>query len=291
MSLSHLFSPYLVYLLTIVALYIIFGLSFNLLAGFTGMSNLGQPAFFLVGAYTTVLLQMKLGVPPIFALLGGALAGFLIGALFSLVTRKARGDAVAVLGMWFMFISVIIALNWISVTRGALGIPGIPQPHGWETPDRFLLLMAAMAGILYLLVHRITSSPFGRVLGAIRDDELVAQTLGKNAFKARVLAFALSGAIAGLGGGMFAYFFRFIDPGSFFVSMLVALLTIVYVGGLASLPGTVVGALIVGVLPEILRLLPFNPEIVGGLRQIIFSVLVLLVILFRPRGVLGKVEL
>lgn len=282
---------YLTYLLTLIGLFAILGLSYNLLAGFSGLSNLGQPGFFLIGAYATVLLQLKLGLPAPLALCGGALGGAMAGLFLSLLTRKSKGDAVAVMGMWFMFIMVILALNWIGLTRGALGIPGIARPALFATPERFLLLVLIMGLLIYGLVWRVTHGPFGRVLGAVRDDELAAETLGKNTFKARSLVFALSGAIGGLGGGLFAYFFRFIDPGSFFVTQLVTILAIVYVGGLASLSGTLAGTALAILIPELLRFLPFNPEVLGGLRQVLFSVIVLIVILLRPRGILGRVEL
>ena len=218
---------YLTYLLSLVGLLAILGISFNLLAGFTGMSNLGQPGLFLVGAYATVLLQMKLGVPIPLALVAGAAAGSVAAVLLSLLIRRARGDVVAVMGMWFMFIMVVVALNWIALTRGALGIPGIVRPELFETSGRFLFLIMLSVAITYGLVYRIVCSPFGRVLGAVRDDELAAETLGKNVFKARVIAFAISGALAGLGGGLFAYFYRFIDPVSFYISTLIMILTIV----------------------------------------------------------------
>lgn len=282
---------YVVHLLTLVALFFILGASYNLLAGFTGMSNLGQPGIFLLGAYTTAILQRQFGFSPVLALPAAALVGLLFAALFSLMTRRARGDVVGVMGLWSMFMLVVVALNWAGLTRGALGIPGIARPQMWASPDRFMILMLVFALALYGGLRRITGSPFGRVLGAVRDDELQAQTLGKNVFKARAIAFMISGAVGGVGGGLFAYFFRFIDPSSFYILMLVAILAIVYVGGLASWAGTLTGAALIILLPEALRFLPFNPEIVGAMRQIVFAVAVLAVILWRPRGVLGRVEL
>lgn len=282
--------PYLTYLLTLVALFALLGFSFNLLKGFTGLLNLAHPGMILLGAYTTVLLQ-RAGVPLPLAWAAGAAAGLLLGALLSVLTRRSRGDVLGVMALWCLFVLEIVALNWIALTRGALGIPGIARPAGFETGPMFLLLTLIIVGIVYVFLHRVVSSPFGRVLGAVRDDELAAQTLGKNVFKARVVAFLVGGALAGLGGGLFAMFFRYIDPPSFYIIQLVTIIAIVFVGGPASLPGTIVGALVVVILPELLRFLPFNPEVVGALRQIVFSALVLAVIVLHPRGVLGKVEL
>ncbi|MBI2552485.1 branched-chain amino acid ABC transporter permease [Candidatus Uhrbacteria bacterium] len=284
-------SGYIIYLVNLVALFAILGLSYNLLVGFTGLGNLGHPAFFLVGAYTTALLTVKAGWPLPVAWALGTLAGMITGALLSLVTRKARGDVVSVLTLFFLITVITVTLNWTTVTRGALGIPGIPRPTAFQTPEQFLLLTVFAFILVYGIVWKITRSPFGRVLGAVRDDELAAATLGKNVFKARVVAFLIAGALAGFGGGLFGMFFRFVDPGSFYFPMLISVLTIVYIGGLASLPGTILGAVVVILLPEILRFLPLNPEVVGALRQIIFSALVLIVIIWRPKGMLGKVEL
>lgn len=282
---------YLIHLLTLISLFAILGFSYNLLAGFTGMSNLGQPGFFLVGAYTVALLQLKLGAGVITALPAGIAAGGVLGLLFSFLTKKVKGDTVAVMGLWLMLVLVIVALNWTDFTRGALGIPGIKRPNSWATPAQFLIFSAGLTLITYGVLSRIVRSPFGRVLGAVRDDELAAATLGKNIFKARMIAFTVSGAVAGLGGGLFAYTFQFVDPGSFHIAMLVSLLAIVYVGGLASMPGVLAGTLLIIILPEIFRFLPFNPEVIGALRQIVFSALVLLVVLWKPKGILGKVEL
>ncbi|MBI4135563.1 branched-chain amino acid ABC transporter permease [Candidatus Uhrbacteria bacterium] len=284
-------AAYLTYLATLISLFVILGLSFNLLAGFTGLTNLGQTGFFLVGAYTVALLQLNFGLPYTLAMPAALLAGALIAIFFSLLTKRTRGDTVAVMGLWFMIVLVIVALNWSGLTHGALGIPGIRRPLGFASPQMFLIFSALITLVVYGILYRILRSPYGRVLGSVRDDELAAQTLGKNIFKARVIAFAISGGVSGIGGGLFAYTFQFIDPGSFHISMLVAVLALVYVGGLASLPGVIVGTLLIIILPEFLRFLPFNPEVLGALRQIVFSTLVLLVILWKPRGILGKVEL
>lgn len=283
--------PYLIYLATLVALFAILGLSYNLLAGFTGLGNLGHPALFLVGAYATALLTRNADLNPYLAWLMGAVAAMTVGGLLSLITRKARGDVVSVLTLFFLFVTVIIALNWTALTRGALGVPGIARPHPFASQGGFFILSLIALALVYAFLRRLVASPFGRVLGAVRDDELAAATLGKNVFRARLIAFLVSGAIAGLGGGLYAFTFRFIDPGSFYFLMLTALLAIVYVGGLASLPGTMLGAALVVLIPELLRFLPFDPEAVGALRQLVFSALVLLVIVWRPKGILGKVEI
>lgn len=282
---------YLIYLATLIALFAIMGLSFNLLRGFTGLLNLGHTGFILVGAYTTALLSRTLDVPVVLAWAAGAIAGAVCGIILSILTRRGKGDViVGVMTLWFMIVMMVIALSWSDLTRGALGIPGIARLPGFESPQRFLLLVLITLGIVYAFMHRLTTSPFGRVLGAVRDDELGAKTLGKNALKARMISFAIGGAIAGLSGGLFAMFFRFIDPGSFYLTQLVTIVAITYVGGLASLPGTLLGAVIVVLIPELLRFLPFNPEIVGAMRQIVFSCLVLAVLLWFPKGVMGKIE-
>ena len=284
-------SEYLIYLATLISLFAVMGLSFNLLRGFTGLLNLGHTGIILVGAYTTVLLTRTLGIPLGLAWAASAVTGAAVGLLLSLLTRKGKGDVVVgVMTLWFMILMVSVALNWIGVTRGALGLAAIPRLTGFESPARFLLLSLGVFAVVYGFLHRLTTSPFGRVLGAIRDDELGAMTLGKNAFKARAVSFVIGGAIAGLSGGLFAMLFRFIDPSSFYLTQLVTIVAIAYGGGLASLPGTVIGTLLIVLIPELLRFLPFSAEVIGAMRQIVFSTLVLIVLLWFPKGVMGKIE-
>ena len=284
-------APYLTYILTSVALFAIMAASFNLLLGYTGLINLGHSGLFLIGAYTTVLLHIKLGVPLWIGTLSAMIASAAAGGFLSILTRRSKGDAVGVMTLWFLIALMTIALNWNALTRGALGIAGIARPALFTSPEIFFLLTAALCAIVYAFLWKVMRSPFGRVLGAVRDDELACATLGKNVFKIRVIAFMLAGALAGLGGTLFAFLYRFIDPPSFYITQLTTILTIVCVGGLATLTGTFLGAALIIILPEALRFLPLNPEILGAIRQILFSALILIVVLARPKGILGKVKL
>lgn len=287
-----MFTAYLTHLLILLTVFAIAGLALNLTIGWAGIINLGHLGFISIGAYSSAIVTTKYGLPMVAGvLLGMVLAGG-AAALLSILTKSMHGDALAVVLLGFNFTILTITLNWRSLTRGPLGIPGIPRPELFQENIAFLLLIAIIALLVFLLVKRIVKSPFGLVLGAVRDDELHAKILGKRTFRTKVIILIISGALAGLAGALQAHAIRFIDPNSFFLHQLVFLLSIVLVGGLASLRGTFVGAMVMVFLPEIVDTLFNLPSAtVGALRGIIFSVLLLLVVIYRPKGIFGKVEL
>lgn len=283
---------YLIHLLILLAVFAIAALALNLTIGWAGIINLGHLGFLAIGAYASAIVTTKYGA----SMFVGVLLGMILAAgaalLLSYLTKTVSGDALAVILLGFNFTILTITLNWTSLTRGSLGIPGIPRPELFRQDAAFFLLTGIIAVLVFLMVRKMIHSPFGRVLGALRDDELHARVLGKRTFRTKVIIFVISGAIAGLAGALQAHTIRFIDPNSFFLHQLVFLLSIVLVGGLASLPGTIIGAVIMTFLPELVDALFNIPSAtVGALRGIIFSTLLLLVVIFRPKGVFGTVEL
>ncbi|OIO25831.1 branched-chain amino acid ABC transporter permease [Candidatus Micrarchaeota archaeon CG1_02_55_22] len=285
---------YLAHLLVLVCIYIVLAVSLQLSIGFTGLFNLGHIGFYAVGAYASALLALS-GQPFWLCFLAAGVFAGLTGWLLSLPTGKLKGDYLALATLGFSFLVYAVALNWNDLTRGALGLPGIPKPElfGFAFSDTysFLALAAVVAIASYLIVQRIASSPFGRVLGSVRDDELAARTLGKNAARTKSIALASSAFLAGLAGSLYAYYITFIDPFSFTLLELVPVLAIVVIGGLASLEGTILAAFLVVLLPEPLRFIGFPSSVIGPARQIIFALLLLAVLLYRPKGIGGKVEL
>ncbi|MCX6803193.1 MAG: branched-chain amino acid ABC transporter permease [Candidatus Diapherotrites archaeon] len=285
---------YIIHLLILIGIYIILSISLQLSIGFTGSFNLGHIAFFCIGAYVSALLTLN-GYP---FLLGLALAG-IISAIFGVVlaipTNKLKGDYLALATLGFSFVVYAIALNWMELTRGPLGLPGIPKPDilgiVFSDNSMFLILTLVIAVISYLAIKRITISPFGRVLGAMRDDELAARTLGKSAFKAKTISLATAAFFAGIAGSLYAHYITFIDPSSFAFMQLIPLLAIVIIGGLASLEGTIIAAIIIILLPEPLRFIGFPSSVVGPARQIIYALLLLAILLLRPKGIMGKIKL
>lgn len=287
-------SAYFIHLLILVGIYLILAISLQLAVGFSGLLNLGHIAFYAVGAYTSALLALN-GLPFWLCLLAAGVLAMLFGFLLSLPTNKLKGDYLALATLGFSFVIYAVALNWTGLTRGPLGLPGIPRPtlagFVFSNNVSFLILTFVVAGISYLIIKRIINSPFGRVLESVRDDELATKVLGKNTFKTKTIALGTSAFFAGIAGSLYAHYITFIDPSSFTLLQLIPVLCIVIIGGLASLKGTAIAAVILVLLPEPLRFIGFPSSVVGPARQIIYALLLLLILIYRPRGFSGKVEL
>lgn len=282
---------YLIFLLTIFFIFAIAVFSFNLVAGFAGMFSLAQAGFVGVGAYTSALLILRLNWPFPFALLAAMFLSGVLAALFASIINKIRGDTFAVLTLWFAFVLTLVATNWVELTRGALGIPGVPRPEGFGSGPAFLFLSGLLAVVTFFALRFLTASRFGRVVEVCRDDEVAAATLGKNVWKTRVIVFAIGGAVAGLSGVLLGSFVGFVGPNSFTLPLLTQLIAYLIVGGLASLPGSVWGVALILIVREAARFLPFDSATVGALREIVLGLVLILVIMFRPRGLFGRTEI
>ncbi len=287
-------SAYFIHLLILVGIYLILAISLQLAVGFTGLLNLGHIAFYCVGAYTSALLALQ-GFPFWFCFLSAGIVATLFGFLLSIPTNKLKGDYLALATLGFSFVIYAVALNWTSLTRGPLGLAGIPKPSlfgfTFSNNSSFLILTFAVALISYFLIKRIVASPFGKVLEATRDGELATKVLGKNTFKIKSYALGISAFFAGIAGSLYAHYISFIDPSSFTLLQLIPVLAIVIIGGLASLKGTVIAAVILVLLPEPLRFIGFPSSIVGPARQIIYALIMLAILIYKPRGFFGKIKL
>ncbi len=283
---------YFWHILTMISLYAMLAMSLNLVTGYTGLLSLCHAAFYGIGAYTTTLLMMNAGwgfFPALLAAVGLTAALSLIIAVPSL---RLRGDYFVLATLGFQIIVFTILYNWIDLTRGPYGIPGIPIPKvfGVEMNSVFLyfLFSGAMAGACGLLLGALTNSPFGRVLKAVREDEMAAAALGKNVPRLKVTAFAIGAAFAAVPGGLFAGYMRYIDPTSFTLMESVFILSTVVIGGAGNMIGPIIGAGFMVVLPEALRFLQIPDAIAANLRQIIYGLLLIALMRFRPQGIQGE---
>ena len=287
-------SAYFIHLLILVGIYLILAISLQISIGFTGMLNLGLIAFFAIGAYTSALLVLN-GFPFWLALLSAGIVAMVFGYALSLPIKKLKGDYLALATMGFSFVVYAVLLNWTELTRGPLGIPGIPKPSflgiNFSSNFSFLILILIITLVCYFLINRITNSPFGKVLESIRDDELASKTLGKNTSKAKSISLMVSAFFAGIAGSLYAHYITFIDPSSFTLMQLIPVLCIVIIGGLASMKGTLIATFIIVLLPEPLRFIGFPSSVVGPMRQIIYALFLLLILLYKPKGIYGKVEM
>lgn len=287
-------NPFLLNVLILIIIYAILATSLNLALGYAGLLNLGHIALFGIGAYTSALLT-KAGISfPLAFIASGITAGF-AGFVLFFTTRKLRGDYLALATLGFSFVTISLLLNLQSLTRGPLGIPGIARPSFgtfvFTSNEAYLLLVVLAAivsiGSIALIVH----SPFGRVLQAIRDDEIGVRVLGKNTTAIKGKTMALSAFFAGISGSLFAHYISFIEPYSFSLTEIILVLTIVIVGGLATLRGTIAATVIIVAIPELLRFVAIPSSVLGASRQILYALILLLILLYKPRGLWGRIDL
>jgi len=282
---------YFIHLFILIGIYIILSISLQLAIGFSGLLNLGHIAFFGIGAYTSALLTLN-GWPFWIAFPLAGVVAMIFGFLLAVPTHKLKGDYLALATMGFSFVVYAVLLNWTELTRGPLGLPGIPKPNilGFTINSNlsFLIFVVIVGIISYLTILRITKSRFGKVLEGIRDDELASRTLGKNTFKMKATALGVSAFFAGIAGSLYAHYITFIDPSSFTIMQLIPVLLIVIVGGLASLEGTVIATVVLILLPEMLRFVGFPSSIVGPARQILYAAILLIILIYKHKGFYGK---
>jgi branched-chain amino acid transport system permease protein len=281
-------SPYVLHVAVLAGIYVVLALSLNLVTGFCGQFSLGHAGFYGIGAYTAALLAVGWGSPflvnlPAAAALAGA-AGFLIG----LPTLRLGGIYLAMATLGFGEIIHLILLNWLGLTRGPLGIPAIPGPAvlgvDLATPARQYYVALALAVLATLVVSRLVNSGFGEAIQAIRDDEVAAEALGVPTTRLKVITFSVSAALAGVAGAFFAHYATFVSPGSFTLVESILVLSLLVFGGMGSVEGSIAGAVILTVAPEVFRFL-------AEYRMVIYGTVLLGLILFRPQGLLGGISL
>lgn len=279
------------HVLVVVCLYTMMAASLDLLTGHAGLLSLAHAGFFGLGAYTSALLSVHAGVAFLTGLVCSVAVVVFASLAVSLPSLRLHEDLFAISTFGFQLIVFSLFQNWVEVTRGPLGIAGIQPPSlfGWvaDSPMKFLLLAAGMAAIAYAVVLRLAGSPFGRVLRAIREDEVFAQALGKNTVAFKVKAFAVSAALAAAAGSLYAHFAGYIDPTSFTVMESVLVISMVIVGGAGSRWGPLIGAAVLVTLPEALRFVGLPTAVAANLRQLLYGALLVAMMLARPAGLVG----
>jgi len=283
---------YLLHILVITGIYIILTLSLNLIVGYTGLAALGHAAFSCVGAYASSLLALKYGLSPWIGLMIGAVVAALLGIVIGFPSLRLKGDYLALATFGLGVIVYSIAKNWVSLTRGPMGLPGIPQYpfFGLRLSETWhhLIIVTAFVILTYIVVHRIVNSPFGRILRSVRDDEIASMAVGKDVDRHKIKVFVIGALFAGVAGSLYAQYITFIDPSSFTVMESITILLMVVFGGMASLSGSFIGAAILVIFPEMLRFLGMPSSVAAPLRQMIYGLLLIILMIRRPQGLLGK---
>lgn len=288
--------PYIGTVLIMVGIYALFALGLNVQWGFAGLINIGHVAFMAIGAYTMAILSLQ-GVPLALAILIGlALAGG-VGALLTLPAIRLKADYLAILTVGFSEIVRYVALNEGWLTGGAQGLFGFDIPLGGVVPaDQYnLFLLGFVWGtvlIAFILLQRLAKSPWGRVLKSIREDEDVARVLGKNVSRYKMQAFLLGSVLASLAGMMLAFYHQYLGPGYYYPMETFYAWIIVILGGSANNLGTLLGALLLwGFLSGsrfLSPLVPLSAYTFSALRMVLVGLLLIILMLFRPQGILGK---
>lgn len=259
----------------LVGINIILAVGLNLITGFTGQFSLGHAAFMSIGAYTSAVLTAKLGQPYILAILASGIMAALSGILIGIPTLRLKGDYLAIATLGFGEIIRILALN-IDYIGGAIGFNDIPQYTNWTWV--FIMTVSTI-----LLIKHFINSYHGRACIAIREDEIAAEAMGVNTTFYKVLAFAIGAFFAGIAGSLYANYFYFIKPDSFGFMKSIDILVIVVFGGMGSIEGSIIGAALLSIISLFLQGIP-------ELRMVIYSIILFIIMVYRPTGLLGKNE-
>ena len=280
--------------LTVCAINVLLALGLDFILGYAGQLNLGQSAFYGLGAYVSTLLITKLGVPFWVAFAGGVAFSGIAGMILALFAVRLRGHYLAIASLGFAVITYQILVNWISLTQGPLGIYAIPPPPAiaipglpvidFRNPAAMFYLVAGFAMFTYFILVQLVRSPIGETLTAIREDEISAASLGINAAAWKAFAFGVGAAVGGAAGCFYATFVGTLVPDAFFITESFTILSMVIVGGMGTLIGPVWGAILLTLLPELLR-------DVGDLRLVVYGVALTLVVLFMPGGLVQAARL
>jgi len=273
-----------------VLMWTLLGAAWNLLGGFAGQVSFGHAAFFGIGAYTTMILYLKLGLAPWYGMALGGLVGALAALPIGLICFRLRGPYFSLSTLAVAEIVRLVALNWEELTNGPVGLlittlppVGLPgRPLNWESKVPFYYLGAGLVVGAMVATDRLARSRLGAYLLAIREDEDAAESIGIDTVRAKVVTLALSAFFTGLGGGFYGVYFRYVDPDAVFpIALSVEMVFIAVVGGLATVGGPVIGAVFLVTLGELFR----ERFLVGHL--IFYGLFMMLAIRYLPEGIWG----
>jgi branched-chain amino acid transport system permease protein len=289
---------YFLHLTVMAGIFVILTSSWNLLTGYAGQLNLGHAAFYGIGAYTSALLAMKLGISPWLGLfLAGLMAGF-FGLLLGFPALRLSGPYLAITTIGFSEILRLVAMNWVDLTRGSLGLYGIPPLTPWKFGQHITIEFISERNFYYVILaavlvtlfcfRRLTVSEFGVSLRSLRDDAPGAESIGINIARYKLTVFAISAFFAGFAGAFFAHYQRLVSPETFSLGETFAILTMTMVGGLGTLMGPVIGAVLLTFLSEGLRFV--EDAVKMDIRLVIYGMILVLTILFMRNGVMGLIS-
>jgi branched-chain amino acid transport system permease protein len=280
-------AEYFLHIAIVSGFYIILAVSLNLIIGYCGQVSLGHAAFYGMGAYTSALVSLHWHFPFFCAIPAAMLVAALLGLGLGIPTLRLKDDYLAIVTLGFGIIVDIVLLN-LEVTGGPDGLARIPPPSlpglNFRAKATYVILVALSVLATLGLIYRLVSSRHGRALKAIRDHEITAQVMGINTAGYKIAIFTLSAGLAGLAGSLYAHYITFINPESFGMHTSILVLTMVVLGGMGSILGSVIGALVLTILPEMLRGF-------ADYQDLAYGGLLIVMLIWRPQGLLGTGKL
>lgn len=285
---------YALHILILVETYAILAMALNLVVGFLGVLSVAHGALFGIAAYTLGIMTVKLALPFWLSFLLALILSGAVGFLIALPTFRLKDDYLALATFAFAIAAYDIFNNLTSLTEGPMGIAAIPRPsffrYELNSKLSFLVLLTFFLIASYIVLNRIVNSPWGRILRGIRDQELAVLVSGKDVRRYKLVAFIVSSTVAGLAGVFYASYLSYIHPSSFSPMVSILILCMIVLGGLGSFKGSLLGAGILIILPEVLRFLNLPSALTGSVHQFIYGSLMVIVMLFRPKGLLGQYQ-
>jgi ABC-type branched-subunit amino acid transport system permease subunit len=288
---------FIIYLLTMIGIYSLLAMSLNFQVGFTGLINFGQVAFFCIGAYTSSLLVVNAGVPILVGFLAAMALSGILGYIMSIPTKSLKSDYWAIATLASAEIVRLFALNEDWLTAGPFGVMGIPQILKDSIskdayPVFYLLFVIACIIIVYIFLSMLANSPFGRNLKAIRDEEELCLSLGKDTQKLKLQAMIVAGTVGGLAGALFAFYIQFVSPENFKPIETFLMWAMIIVGGRGNFMGAIAGAVVIQLFNVSTRFVgnyvPLGSDTMAALRMTIIGVLIIVFLLYRPEGLIKE---
>lgn len=286
---------YFLHILVMTGIFAILTSSWNLLTGYAGQLNLGHAAFYGIGAYTSAILATRLGINPWAGLLAGGLLAAAAGFLLGIPSLRLSGPYLAITTIGFAEILRLVAMNWVDLTRGSLGLYGIPPLTPIPITSNVSIEFTSERNFLYVLlivllltvwaIRRMIRSGFGVTLKALRDDEVGAESIGVDTARFKLTVFTISAFFAGVAGALFAHYQRLISPDTLSLGETFAILTMTMLGGLGTLTGPILGAVILTFFSEWLRFVEDMVKL--DVRMVIYGLLLIVTIRFMREGVVG----
>jgi len=249
-----------------------------------------HPIFFAIGAYTTGMLAVHVGTPPLLNVLAGMLAAMVASIALAASSLRVSGDYLLIASLGFQ-LGLLQLIRNLDITGGPGGLTAIPSTiTGAARTPTFLAIAIALAVATVFAIRAIVRGPYGRAITAMRDEELAFTALGRNAMSMKIVIFAIGCGIAGIAGGVYAYYFQYISPDQFEILQSAQILTMVVLGGMATVYGPVLGALLLLAIPQAITFLHLPPSVMAPMQGILFTSLVLVFLFLRPAGILGASE-